>query len=740
MNKRFTADLANIEPVNLLHLYSATLPDAAEVAKRTLNPKRKGFLISLKDSFTAEFSHADNSAANSVQANWTVQSESISYFEVHIEKGGPFPELAFGLSFEEYDVDEDCPGWKCVSYALHADNGSLYWNEGFRAAYTLRFGEGDTVGVGVISETREIFFTLNGQFIGAPFIITEKDWTHPLFPTVGMCTPGSLVHFNFGQQPFKFDFIVDTIKFTSEDAPLTEVPQMLSQGGFCPVKCDFSWINTDEEALFSYGKDPSLGGSWNIRKTLLSWPAVSNPSTLVGDVDETGLVVIGRTAWAISRSEGEMSVFYPEFTIWEIDLETAHALPHYVSARHLKKPIGVIKQGDLRLSAVGTKIYFFAQAQHASFVFNTADLSIEELNFSTNPTSKLLWFSCGDEIFTASTEYEYPYDAMFFSSIQDGEWADPRYEGPPVRCTELFATANMNNAWYFIGGYDCDHHVPEIDIVTVSRGVPQGNRGLSMLQTQEIAPLADIVLKFGSGEAISAHRAVLSARSGRLAALIGAAPLAGEIEISEPYKTFQFLLEYIYSDALSVPRDIGLARQIAVVADAWLPEHSTRVCEFLALSRVVSPSTMGSNLTSLLESQEFADFQIAVADQTFRVHRAILVARSAYFRAMLLGNLREATASEIRIDDVAPEIFKIVLSFLYGQKTDATAIADSVVDVIIAASRFGVDELIRVLEGVISQNLDAENAQSLLELSERWGFLILAEGCRQYLAKQNASI
>lgn len=68
--------------------------------------------------------------------------------------------------------------------------------------YGPRFGAGDTVGCGLDYARKEIFFTLNGQYLGVAFdgVITHT----PLYPTVGIDSrhPVSL---NFGESAFSFD-------------------------------------------------------------------------------------------------------------------------------------------------------------------------------------------------------------------------------------------------------------------------------------------------------------------------------------------------------------------------------------------------------------------------------------------------------------------------------------------------------------------------------------------------------
>lgn len=56
----------------------------------------------------------------------------------------------------------------------------------------------------VANVTRGIFFTLNGKFLGMPYLVDDTPPNVPLWPCVGIDAPWML-HFNFGQQPFIFD-------------------------------------------------------------------------------------------------------------------------------------------------------------------------------------------------------------------------------------------------------------------------------------------------------------------------------------------------------------------------------------------------------------------------------------------------------------------------------------------------------------------------------------------------------
>ncbi|XP_078158989.1 BTB/POZ and MATH domain-containing protein 2-like isoform X2 [Carex rostrata] len=68
-----------------------------------------------------------------------------------------------------------------------------------------------------------------------------------------------------------------------------------------------------------------------------------------------------------------------------------------------------------------------------------------------------------------------------------------------------------------------------------------------------------------------------------------------------------------------------------------------------------------SHIGKLLESSETADATFRVENRSFVCHRLILAARSPVFKAMLFGNMAEATQQEIKIADMCPEVFELLI-------------------------------------------------------------------------------
>lgn len=93
-----------------------------------------------------------------------------------------------------------------------------------------------------------------------------------------------------------------------------------------------------------------------------------------------------------------------------------------------------------------------------------------------------------------------------------------------------------------------------------------------------------------------------------------------------------------------------------------------------------------SSYAKLLDSGKNSDVTIVVKGVEFHVHKLILTARYEYFENMF-KNWKETEQRKITIEGVAPEVFEIVLEFIYkAQLSGWEEKLETYVDALIKAS------------------------------------------------------
>ena len=84
---------------------------------------------------------------------------------------------------------------------------------------------------------------------------------------------------------------------------------------------------------------------------------------------------------------------------------------------------------------------------------------------------------------------------------------------------------------------------------------------------------------------------------------------------------------------------------------------------------------------TILEDDATADFTIRCPTKEFRVHKAILCARSPVFRASILTPMKEASKGEIFLEEIDEKTMATTINFLYtgelelGEDPDIPALA-----------------------------------------------------------------
>ncbi|XP_047101565.1 speckle-type POZ protein-like [Schistocerca piceifrons] len=143
--------------------------------------------------------------------------------------------------------------------------------------------------------------------------------------------------------------------------------------------------------------------------------------------------------------------------------------------------------------------------------------------------------------------------------------------------------------------------------------------------------------------------------------------------------------------------------------------------------------TLAADLGALLRSGHSADVTFTVGESQLRAHRAVLVARSPVFAAMMAHDCLEASSGHIPVADIEADVLGQLLTFLY---TDEIHLDDPLMaqKLLAAAAKYQVPILKEQCELVISQNLCVRNAVACAVLAIEHSCSLLEESAAHFIA------
>ncbi|XP_055356909.1 speckle-type POZ protein homolog [Paramacrobiotus metropolitanus] len=144
----------------------------------------------------------------------------------------------------------------------------------------------------------------------------------------------------------------------------------------------------------------------------------------------------------------------------------------------------------------------------------------------------------------------------------------------------------------------------------------------------------------------------------------------------------------------------------------------------------IGASYLLDDLRKLYTSQEGCDMVLVSSDNgLFPVHKAILIARSKVFAAMLIHPTTEAENGICRIDDTDGETIAAMLEFMYTATcADLSIMAEKLV---VAADKYDLADLRAVCQECLCSSLNVASAARMLILSNQHDLKRLREASLQ---------
>ncbi|KAJ3677022.1 hypothetical protein LUZ60_002746 [Juncus effusus] len=154
---------------------------------------------------------------------------------------------------------------------------------------------------------------------------------------------------------------------------------------------------------------------------------------------------------------------------------------------------------------------------------------------------------------------------------------------------------------------------------------------------------------------------------------------------------------------------------------------------------VVPPFNFGEQLSQFLESGTGADVTFEVNGEFFKAHKLVLAARSSVFKAQFFGPMIEKVAESIKLNEIEPGVFQVLLHFIYSDSIpefDGTKLETMILyqHLLVAADRYEVERLKLICENELSKNIEVKNLATTLTLAEQHNCSALKKSCFNFVS------
>ncbi|KAE8665440.1 ARM REPEAT PROTEIN INTERACTING WITH ABF2 [Hibiscus syriacus] len=129
-----------------------------------------------------------------------------------------------------------------------------------------------------------------------------------------------------------------------------------------------------------------------------------------------------------------------------------------------------------------------------------------------------------------------------------------------------------------------------------------------------------------------------------------------------------------------------------------------------------------------------SDVTFLVEGKRFYAHRICLLASSDAFRAMFDGGYREREAKDVEIPNIRWDVFVLMMRYIYTGSV--TVEIDLAQELLRAADQYLLDDLKRLCEYTIAQDISEENVSLMYELAEAFNATTLREACLLFMLEQ----
>eukprot|EP01041_Mallomonas_annulata_P005186 gene5186-10370_t len=194
-------------------------------------------------------------------------------------------------------------------------------------------------------------------------------------------------------------------------------------------------------------------------------------------------------------------------------------------------------------------------------------------------------------------------------------------------------------------------------------------------------------------------------------------------------------LVFFFVDEL-LPEETPEAVHLMPYDEIWV-EHRKSFAKKATLFPTL-PNTIGAQFEKLLQEGDHTDvtFSVGPNHEEICAHKAILSARSEYFKAMFRnGSMVESTGKIVQMDRYSVITFKRMLEFVYTQsvKDLSSCNALDIIQLLMIGNEFLLEDLKKTCEINAAKSLNDDGVGKMIIFSEKYGATELRDACQEYV-------
>ena len=190
------------------------------------------------------------------------------------------------------------------------------------------------------------------------------------------------------------------------------------------------------------------------------------------------------------------------------------------------------------------------------------------------------------------------------------------------------------------------------------------------------------------------------------------------------------------SNGLLPDDTLTICCQVEDVQDEQVADSGDSSCKRVKLQ-------VSSDLEKHFDNRFLSDVTISVDGRDFWAHKVILAARSAVFAAMFHFEMQNKVVNNrVEVTDINQDVFEWLLRFMYtGDCVGASLLAEEfLVDLLIAAEKYDIQDLKRLLQDILAGKLNIANAVQTLIISDIYSAAQLKQKAVEFIVGHSSSV